>query len=63
MWYARLGMERLIFNELEAVVDPNASRSFRVIENRARRDYRQRFFWRPGKRAPQRAPDLGAAAG
>ena len=26
-----------------------------------RNDYRQRFFWRPGMPAPQRAPDLGAA--
>ncbi len=33
-----------------------------MYEQGARRDYRQRFFWRPGTRAPQRAPDLGAAA-
>ena len=61
LWYARLGLERLIFDELEAAIEPNASRSFRMIEQRARRDYRQRFWWRPGRRAPQRAPDLGAA--
>ena len=61
--YARLAMERLIFDELEAAIDPNAAQSFRMIENRARRDYRQTFFWRPGTPAPQRAPDLGAAAG
>ncbi len=54
-------MERLIFDELEAAIDPNAARSFRMIEQGARRDYRQRFFWKPGTRAPQRAPDLGAA--
>ncbi len=41
---ARLAMERLIFDEIEAAIDPNAARSFRMIENRARRDYRQRFF-------------------
>ncbi len=56
-------MERLIFDELEAAIDPNAARSFRRIEQGARRDYRQRFFWRPGTRAPQRAPELGAAGG
>ncbi len=61
LWYTRLAMERLIFDELEAAIDPNAARSFRRIEQGARRDYRQRFFWRPGTRAPQRAPDLGAA--
>ena len=61
LWYTRLAMERLIFDQLEAAIDPNAARSFRRIEQGARRDYRQRFFWRPGTRAPQRVPDLGAA--
>ena len=46
-------MERLIFDELEAAIDPNAAKSFRMIEQGARRDYGQRFWWR--------APDLGAA--
>ncbi len=58
LWYTRLAMERLIFDELEAAIDPNAARSFRRIEQGA-----QRFFWRPGTRAPQRGPDLGAAVG
>ncbi len=57
-----MALERLIFDELEAAIDPNAQRSFRMIEQRARRDYRQRFFWRPGTSTPQRVPDLGAAA-
>ena len=49
LWYARLGLERLIFDELEAAIDPNASRLFRMIETRARRDYRQRFARRNGR--------------
>ncbi len=57
-----MALERLIFDEHEAAIDPNAQRSFRMIEQRARRDYRQRFFWRPGTSTPQRVPDLGAAA-
>ena len=61
LWHTRLAMERLIFDELEAVIDPRAANSFRKIEQGARRDYGQKFFWRPGTRAPQRAPDLGAA--
>ena len=54
-------MERLIFDQLEAAIDPNAARSFRRIEQGARRDYGQRFFWKPGKTAPERRPDFGAA--
>ena len=61
-WCPRRHM-RLIFDELEAAIDPNAAKSFRMIEQGARRDYDQRFWWRPGTRAPQRAPDLGAAVG
>ena len=51
----------LIRDELEAVIDPNAAKSFRMIEPGARRDYGQRFWWRPGSALPRRAPDLGAA--
>ena len=63
LWYGRLAMERLIFDELEAAIDPNASKSFRLIEQGARRDYRQRFWWRPGTTLPRRGPDLGATGG
>ncbi len=61
--YGRLAMERLIFDELEAAIDPNASKSFRLIEQGARRDYRQRFWWRPGTTLPRRGPELGTAVG
>ena len=47
LWYSRLAMERLIFDELEAAIDPKAAKSFRMIEQRARRDYEQRLYWRP----------------
>jgi hypothetical protein len=61
LWYARVGLERLLFDELEAAVDPKAHQSFRAIESRARRDYHQRFWWRPGQALPERGPDTGAA--
>jgi len=52
--YARLALERLIFDQLEAAIDPNAVQSFRGIVQGARRDYGQRFFWKLGKTAPER---------
>ncbi len=61
LWYGRLAMERLIFDELEAAIDPNAAKSFRRIEQGARRDYGQRFWWRPGTTFPRRGPDPGSA--
>ena len=36
---------------------------FRMIKQRARRNYGQSFFWRPGQPAPSRPPDIEAAVG
>ena len=52
-------MERLIFDELEAAIYPNAAKSIRMIEQGARRDYGQRFWWRPGTAPRRRRPELG----
>ena len=61
VWYARLAMEHLIFDELEAAIDPNAARPFRMIEQRARRDYHQRFFWKPERLLRRRRTCWGLA--
>lgn len=58
LWYARLGYERLILDELQRQVDPQAGRTFRRQRQRFRRDFGQDFFWEPGRRAPSRAPDF-----
>ncbi len=63
LWYGRLAADRLLFNQLQLALDPKAKRSFRRLEKRARREYGQRFWWRPGRSAPSRAPNLSAAFG
>ncbi len=63
LWYTRLAFERIIFDELDWMLDPKASAAFRATEQRAREEHDQRFFSRPGKGLPQRSPDLGAALG
>ncbi len=63
LWYARLAFERLVEDEIEAAIDPIANARFRRIEKRARKDFDQRYWSRPGRGLPQRAPDLGAAVG
>lgn len=62
-WYARLAMERLMWDSLRRLADPHAETSFRRVMQNARRDYGQEFWWKPGDVAPARAPDLGAAVG
>lgn len=62
LWYARLAMERLIFDEMQKMIDPNANAAFRRIERRAHRERGQSFFSPPGSGfPPKRGPDLGEA--
>ena len=61
LWYGRLAFERLIEDEIEMALDKNAASRFRRIEKRARKDFDQKFWSRPGRGLPQRAPDLSAA--
>lgn len=43
--YGRLAMERLVFDELQRMADPEAHRALTRTERRLRRDTGQRFFW------------------
>lgn len=63
LWYARLGLDRLLWDQLQQVVDPEAPRAFRRMEDRARQETGQRYWWGPGDTAPERAPALGGAIG
>lgn len=61
VWYMRLVYERAILDRLQDLADPRAARSWRSQQLRFRRDFGQDYWWRPGRAAPDRAPDLGAA--
>ncbi len=64
LWYARLAMERLIFDEMQKMIDPGANAAFRRIERRALRERGQSFFSPPGSGfPPKRGPKLGKAMG
>lgn len=63
LWYARLAIDRLIYDQVQMAVDPQWRESFRRMKKRAEDDYGQRFYWGPGEGAPKRAPDLGASVG
>jgi len=64
LWYTRLAWERFLSDEIQEWIDGgDASARFRRVERNARKEFDQRFWWRPGASAPRRAPDLGAATG
>ena len=61
IWYSRLAMDRLVWDTLTRMADPEASSSFARMEERARREQGTRFYWRPGTSEP-RMPDFGNVA-
>lgn len=60
VWYTRLAMDRLVWDTLQKMADPDASETFNRIEERARREQNTQFYWRPGSSEP-RAPTLSRA--
>lgn len=60
-WYTKLAVDRLVWDQLQTMVDPNYRESFRRSEKKLKDDTGQHFWWRQGQAAPERPPDLGAA--
>lgn len=62
LWYARAGFERLVFDEMRHIADPDAAKRLRRIEQRYRRDYGQDYWW-SRTNGDIRAPDMAQAIG
>lgn len=63
LWYARLGLERTVLDQLQLWADPKAKKKMQRAEKKYRREYGQKYWWAPGEVLPERAPDVGAAFG
>lgn len=61
-FYAQLVLNRAVYDALQEWADPNWKQRKQRIENWYRKQFGQKFWWRPGE-APARGPDLSAAAG
>lgn len=60
LWYAKLAFNREVLDQLQMQIDPEYYSSFDRMERRAQQDGTD-FWWRPGKTAPDRAPELEGA--
>ena len=59
LWYIRLAYERMLLDQLQMMVDPDARAAFhRQMQNR-KRDYGQELWWAPGETARVAGPTLG----
>jgi len=63
MWYARLALERFLWDHLQEAVDPGWARRAPRIERWYKRQFGNSYWWHHGDAAPERAPDLSSAAG
>lgn len=63
LWYTRLAMDRLIWSEMQRMMDEDFDAAQRRMIRRAEREFGQEYWWAPGESAPERAPDLSAAFG
>lgn len=63
IWYARLALDRAVYDQMQMMADPQWARNFRRMERRALKTTGQEYFWGPGDLAPERGPDFEAAIG
>ena len=61
-WYGKLALERIAFDQLDYMLDKNASKNFRRVQQKAKKEFDQKYFWRPGRIKPDRAPNLSNIA-
>lgn len=59
-WYAKAALDRMIFNNLQEMVSPGYMAR---VEQRARSNYQQEFYWPLDKMTPDRAPDMARSVG
>ena len=60
LWYTKAATDHLIMQQVMEQLSPGYMRS---IRQRTQKEYGQSWWWEPGEMAPDRAPDIGAAAG
>ncbi|NZD59525.1 hypothetical protein HX900_00085 [Rhizobium sp. WYCCWR 11290] len=58
LWYTKAATDRLIFDNIQAMIDPNYRQSFNRYERRMKKEFGQTFWWAPGDGLPQRPPNL-----
>jgi hypothetical protein len=63
IFYIRAALERLVVDRLDMLANPNSIKDMQQLERKYMREYGQQYWWRPGQMTPDRAPDIGAAAG
>lgn len=59
----RLALDRMLWDQLQLLLDPEAKEQFAAAEGRQRRANGVGYYWRPGEPLPRRGPSLATVAG
>ena len=60
LWYGKSAFEHLLLHNAQEAVSPGY---LERVQNKARKDWGQEYYWAPGDAMPERAPDLSAMGG
>lgn len=63
MWWSRAAFSRLVSDNMQRALDPEAEEAFRRRATRMERETGQGQWWAQGQNAPERAPDLAGSFG
>ena len=63
IWFLRTAYSRLVLDNLQRIVDPEAEEDFARSRKRLERDRGQGQFWAEGENVPRRAPEMATALG
>ncbi len=58
LWFAKSAFNHLVLQNLQETLSPGY---LRRMNQRAQREFKQAYYWKPGDKLPSRAPDLGRA--
>jgi hypothetical protein len=61
-WYTKLAVDRLLWDKLQVLTDPNYRQSFSRAEQNVKKQGSS-FWWPQGSTGPARTPNLGTAIG
>lgn len=59
IWWARAALSAQVFDRMEELANPNVYRKRRNTVRKRQREFGQDYWWAPGQRTPQRAPQIG----
>lgn len=55
LWYSRLAVERMMIDQVEKMIDPRYTDRMRRLERKNKKEFGQKYWWRPGQTLPETA--------